>query len=403
LPRLTLIGIHGAHDRDTKQVQPTLMPQMYALYRQTMGERFDNEVINQALYQIKEASGFLRLREIERNNEKDRTPWFCPTGQTPVDQCQQHGGKDAYSLGVVTQTRTEVLELPASMRIALTFYGRPLAAATVDLSERAEKLIEAMCAGRPLCQGPAQALMQNHLKSNPNKAFAIGWNKPGYGFRYGDDNPGLSMLRALYNCNHARNNPKLCRLAAVNDHELLPFYEEEHNQTQALLQNLKPVDPALGQQEREEPGVRAPKELRHNDQLTGMTPGALEGIERWNTAEMVQALRQSQPPVLIDVAVAGPMLPGALHFVRGGLAFKEPSVDAAYAERFRHMLAAAAPDLNQPLVFYCDSSSCWLSVNAAMRARQLGYTQVKWYRGGMQAWSQAGQPLAGRLPVAVIH
>jgi rhodanese-related sulfurtransferase len=184
---------------------------------------------------------------------------------------------------------------------------------------------------------------------------------------------------------------------------LLPFYEEAHNQTQSLLRNLKPVDPALGQQEREEPGVRAPKELRHNDQLTGMTPGALEGIERWNTAEMVQALRQPQPPVLIDVAVAGPMLPGALHFVSGGLAFKEPSVDAAYAERFRLMLAAAAPDLNQPLVFYCDSSSCWLSVNAAMRARQLGYTQVKWYRGGMQAWSQAGQPLAGRLPVAVIH
>ncbi len=403
LPRATLIGIHGAHDSHTKAVRPDLMPQMYALYRQTMGDRFDSEVINQALYQIKEASGFLRLREIERNNEKDRTPWFCPTGQTPVDQCQQHGGKDAHLLGVVTQTRTEVLELPASMRIALTFYGRPLAAATVDFSERAEKLIEAMCAGRPLCQGPAQALMQNHLKSNPNKAFAIGWNKPGYGFRYGDDNPGLSMLRALYMCNHARNNPKLCRLAAVNDHELLPFYEEEHNQTQALLRNLKPVDPALGQQEREEPGVRAPKELRHNDQLTGMTPGALEGIERWNTAEMVQALRQPQPPVLIDVAVAGPMLPGALHFVRGGLAFKEPSVDAAYAERFRQMLAAAAPDLNQPLVFYCDSSSCWLSVNAAMRARQLGYTQVKWYRGGMQAWSQAGQPLAGRLPVAVIH
>jgi rhodanese-related sulfurtransferase len=403
LPRLTLIGIHGAHDRDTKQVQPTLMPQMYALYRQTMGERFDSEVINQALYQIKEASGFLRLREIERNNEKDRTPWFCPTGQTPVDQCQQHGGKDAYSLGVVTQTRTEVLELPASMRIALTFYGRPLAAATVDFSERAEKLIEAMCAGRPLCQGPAGGLLQTYLKANPNKAMAIGWNKPGHGYQYGAVNPGMSMLRALYNCNHARNNPKLCRLAAVNDHELLPFYEEAHNQTQSLLRNLKPVDPALGQQEREEPGVRAPKELRHNDQLTGMTPGALEGIERWNTAEMVQALRQPQPPVLIDVAVAGPMLPGALHFVSGGLAFKEPSVDAAYAERFRLMLAAAAPDLNQPLVFYCDSSSCWLSVNAAMRARQLGYTQVKWYRGGMQAWSQAGQPLAGRLPVAVIH
>jgi rhodanese-related sulfurtransferase len=403
LPRATLIGIHGAHDLHTKAVRPDLMPQMYALYRQTMGDRFDSEVINQALYQIKEPSGFLRLREIERNNEKDRTPWFCPTGQTPVDQCQQHAGKDAHSLGVVTQTRTELLELPASMRIALGFFGRPLTAPSIDLQARADTWVQTLCAGRPMCQSAAQGVMQTYLKSNPNKALAMGWNKPGYGFRFGDDNPGVSMLRALYNCNHARNNPKLCRLLAVNDHELLPFYEDIDGQTSGLLAQLKTPDAQQSQQERDEPGGRAPKELRQNDQLTGMTPGALEGIERWNTAEMVQALRQPQPPVLIDVAVAGPMLPGALHFVRGGLAFKEPSVDAAYAERFRHMLAAAAPDLNQPLVFYCEGSASWLAVNAAMRARQLGYTQVKWYRGGLQAWSQTSLPATGRVPVAVIH
>ena len=402
-PRLTLIGIHGAHDRETKQVQPTLMPQMYALYRQTMGERFDSELINQALYQIKEASGFLRLREIERNSEKDRTPWFCATGQTPPEQCQQHSGKDAYSLGVVTQTQTEVLDLPASMRAALSFYGRTLGAASVDLKDRADALVETLCAGRPLCQSRAQDVMQTYLKSSPNKALAMGWNKMGYGYRWGDDNPGLSMLRALYNCNHARNNPKLCRLLAVNDHELLPFYEETYGQTASLLAQLKAPDAEQNRQERDEPGGRAPSELRREDQLRGMTPSALEGIERWNTAEMVQALRQPRAPVLIDVAVAGPMIPGALHFVRGGLAFPAQPVDAAYAERFRQMLAAAAPDLQQPLVFYCEGSSSWLAVNAAMRARQLGYTQVKWYRGGLQAWSQGGLPVAGRVPVAVIH
>lgn len=94
-----MVGIHGAHSKDTKQVNHQAMPQMYALYKQQMGEKFDAAVINQALYDIKEASGLLRIREMQRTQEKDRTPWFCPTGQTPFDQCQQHLGKDAYTLG----------------------------------------------------------------------------------------------------------------------------------------------------------------------------------------------------------------------------------------------------------------------------------------------------------------
>ena len=46
------------------------------------------------------------------------------------------------------------------------------------------------------------------------------------------------------------------------------------------------------------------------------------------------------------------------------------------------------------------SSQSWLSVNAAMRARQLGYSQVIWYQGGT-AWTHAGLPTVGRVPVAV--
>ena len=48
LPRVTLLGIHGAHSKDTKQVNPQAMPQMYALYKQQLGEKFDSTVINQA-------------------------------------------------------------------------------------------------------------------------------------------------------------------------------------------------------------------------------------------------------------------------------------------------------------------------------------------------------------------
>ncbi len=36
---------------------------------------------------------------------------------------------------------------------------------------------------------------------------------------------------------------------------------------------------------------------------------------------------------------------------------------------------------------------CWGSYNAALRAIRLGYTNVHWFRGGVEAWQQAGLPL----------
>jgi rhodanese-related sulfurtransferase len=403
LPRMTLIGIHGAHDKDSKNVLHQAMPQMYALYKQQMGEKFDAAVINQALYDIKEASGFLRIREIQRTQEKERTPWFCPTGQTPLDQCQLHSGKDAYTLGVVTQTETVDLQLPDSMKIKLGFFGKPLDAPPVDFQDRADELIDTLCNGQLLCKTIGGRTFKNYLNANQNKALAIGRGKTGYGVRWGVDEPGQAMMRALYNCNHAQNNPKLCRLVAVNDHELLPLYDEAQTQSAALLETLKVPTPALSQAERDEPGTNAPTRLRTGNHVTGMTPKTLEGIQRWDTATLVQALKQRERPVVIDAAAFGPVIPSALNLIHSGLAFEDPQQEAAYAERFRHMLLAAAPNLNQAVVFYCASSECWLSVNAAMRARQLGYTHVIWYRGGIHAWMQAGLPTVGRVPVAVLY
>jgi PQQ-dependent catabolism-associated CXXCW motif protein len=403
LPRGTMIGIHGAHSKDTKQVNYQAMPQMYALYKQQMGEKFDAQVINQALYDIKEASGFLRIRELQRTQEKDRTPWFCPTGQTPLKECKQHTGKDALSLGVVTQAETETLTLPESMLTRIDFFGRNLGAPVEDMHERAEKRLNEVCADQLPCKTVAQRTLSNYLNASPNKAMAIGWGKTGFGARWGEDQPRLAMVRALYQCNHAKNNPKLCRLTSINEHELLPIYEEEQAQAEAVLKTLKTPQQQIIQQEQEEPGANTPSQLLRGTQVTGMTPKILDGIHRWDTSTMVQALQQSEKPIVIDTSDAGPMIPGSLNFINSGMAFDDEKLEQAYNERFRQMLLAAAPDMSKPIVFYCASSECWLSVNAAMRARQLGYTQVIWYRGGMAAWMQAGLPTVGRVPVAVIY
>ncbi len=51
---------------------------------------------------------------------------------------------------------------------------------------------------------------------------------------------------------------------------------------------------------------------------------------------------------------------------------------------------------NVPLVFYCQNTYCWMSYNAALRAIKMGFTQVLWYRGGIEAWQKAGLPTHGR-------
>lgn len=48
-----------------------------------------------------------------------------------------------------------------------------------------------------------------------------------------------------------------------------------------------------------------------------------------------------------------------------------------------------------PRVFFCASSRCWESYNAALRAQRLGYTKVLWYRGGLAAWEASGGPMTG--------
>jgi rhodanese-related sulfurtransferase len=403
LPRVTMVGIHGAHNKDTKQVSPQAMPQMYALYKRQMGDKFDSQVINQALYGIQDAAGFLRMRELQRTQEKDRTPWFCPTGATPFAQCQQFQGKDAFSLGVVTQVETETLTLPQSMQTRPQFFGRALDAPQTDFEQRAQARLEQTCADRPECKAAGKKLLGDYLNFPENKALALGIGKQGYGVWRGGDAPSQAMLGALYWCNHAKNNSKLCRLAAVNEHEVLGLYEEEQARTQELLKTLKPPSQEFIQQEREETGTGIASKLFTGDSVSGMTPKALDGVQRWDTSTMVQALLQDERPVVIDAMLSGPMIPGAINLIHSGLAFEDEKRESEYAQRFRNMLLAAAPDPNKPIVFYCMSSSCALSANAAMRARQLGYSQVAWYRGGIAAWTQAGLPTVGRVPVAVLH
>lgn len=403
-PRNTLIGIHGAHDKTTRQVSPLLMPQMYALYKSQMGDKFDADVINQALYKIEDAGGLLRVRELARTQPAEQVPWFCPMRFTPLDKCLQLAGKDALSLGIVTSGETAAVTLPAPMQPRLSLFGRVLPEPPADLKERMLAQVVAMCPN-DACKSNGKDLLDKWLQHDSNRAFAVGVDKMGYGNAWGLDDPGLAMTRALYFCNHARTNKKLCKLVGVNDQETHQIYDDVAAQGKALLASLpEPLADAV-RAERNEPGESSPQSLRvDKERYDQMTPREIKGVRRVDSAELAALLKSAAPPRLIDVISTLPaMLPTAIHFVAGGLAFADEAADAAYDQRFRDMLQLAAPDKSAPLVFYCVGSQSWHSVNAAMRALKAGYTSVMWYRGGLQAWQSAGLPVTSKVALAVIH
>ena len=60
--------------------------------------------------------------------------------------------------------------------------------------------------------------------------------------------------------------------------------------------------------------------------------------------------------------------------------------------------AELLPELDAAIVTYCSNVSCGNSQAVASRLEQLGYTNVRKYREGIQDWVEAGLPTESGLP-----
>lgn len=86
-----------------------------------------------------------------------------------------------------------------------------------------------------------------------------------------------------------------------------------------------------------------------------------------------------------------------------GIALENAEQDAALEKRIAALLALVAPDSHAPVIFFCTGRSSWHAVNAALRAKKLGYSRVGWYRGGVESWKAAGLPTATSVLQAVVR
>lgn len=142
------------------------------------------------------------------------------------------------------------------------------------------------------------------------------------------------------------------------------------------------------------------------DRYRSPTPASAEHATTLDTAALRALLAREPRTRLVDVYrrtwlngqfVANEEhrnLPGSLWLANTGDGRLSPPWQAYFRDNLQRLTDG---DATRPLVFYC-RSDCWASWNAVRRAHALGYSNLYWYRDGIDAWEQAGLPLQEAQP-----
>ena len=143
-------------------------------------------------------------------------------------------------------------------------------------------------------------------------------------------------------------------------------------------------------------GVNPQSELKRD--VGSNTPLAIPGGRLIRTLELESALKrgtlEGAPFLMIDAWHRSDSeqvyIPGSKYI---GYAGYSGTFDDRNQHALKEELAKLTNEnLDMPLVFFCIGAKCWESYNAALRAINLGYRKVYWYRGGIGAWQAAHRP-----------
>lgn len=120
-----------------------------------------------------------------------------------------------------------------------------------------------------------------------------------------------------------------------------------------------------------------------------------------STPEVRKLLDERSDCLLLDAMPAASSydlahIPGAVNFEFPKAPIDEwndESMPGRSKEDYQELLGE---DLNRLIVVYCGFVKCARSHNAAIFAKELGYTNVKRYAGGIYAWRGVGLPVESK-------
>jgi rhodanese-related sulfurtransferase len=121
------------------------------------------------------------------------------------------------------------------------------------------------------------------------------------------------------------------------------------------------------------------------------TPGTLQGVKVIGAQEAKPMLDRGV--LFVDARVAAEYAEKTIKGAKN-VPYREKSAKSADFDRAQDQfdLGKLPGDKNAAVVFFCNAGECWKSYKASVLARDAGYKQVYWLRGGMPEWTSKGLP-----------
>lgn len=243
------------------------------------------------------------------------------------------------------------------------------------------------------------------LAADRARAFAVAEGGAS-GWRSGQESRAKAVGGALYNCNKPARN--ICRVYAINDDVVYAMYADFERKSAKMVDALKGMTLTFAEYGDEEKDSRVPMAngLRRDGTYQADTPLLAEGVKTVKTPELVRMVGSAVKPILVDVLEGEDheTLPSAMWIKGAGVGLKDDAANAEIGERLGYVLEGlAGGNKAAPLVFFCADSGCWLALNAALRARDLGYRNAMWYRGGVKAWKLARLETLAAVPYGQVQ
>ncbi|MCU0841106.1 MAG: rhodanese-like domain-containing protein [Thiobacillaceae bacterium] len=117
-----------------------------------------------------------------------------------------------------------------------------------------------------------------------------------------------------------------------------------------------------------------------------VSPEHLEGARKVSAEEVFSLYEKTPNLVIVDSRLAsGPSSGRANGYIEGSVSLPDTETSCA-------SLAKVIPGKTTPSLFYCNGPKCGRSAKAIKVARQCGYGNIYWFRGGFEEWLKKGYP-----------
>lgn len=121
------------------------------------------------------------------------------------------------------------------------------------------------------------------------------------------------------------------------------------------------------------------------------TPTTLSGVTVVSAEEAKKMVDKGVP--IVDTRVASEYAEKTIKGAKS-VPYREKSAKAVDFDRKQDQwdLAKLPQDKAAPVIFFCNAGECWKSYKSATVARDNGWKQVYWLRGGLPEWISKGLP-----------